>query len=116
MKTLVLATMLAAASPAASAEPTDDAFECRKFGQDIVDAAIQARETGTTRADFLKTMGLMDIDDIAGNAQVPATIKIILDSGYLLYIWPLDSDPGGEVARDVMASLCLDVQLRRHKG
>ena len=113
MKTLVLATMLAAASPA---EPTDDLHECRTFGQNIVHAAIQARETGTTRSDFLATMGLMDLDDIAGNAQVPAAIKIILDSVYLLYIWPFDSDPGGEVARAVMASLCLDVRARRHKG
>lgn len=116
MKTLVLATLLASASPTETAKPTDDPYGCRKFGQDIVHAAIQARETGTSRADFLATMGLMDLDDISGNAQVPDTIKIILDSVYPLYIWPLDSDPGGEVAREVMANNCLDVRKRRHRG
>ena len=116
MKTLVLATMLASASPAETAEPKDDPYGCRTFGQDIVHSAVRARETGTSRADFLAAMGLMDLDDISGNAQVPDTIKIILDSVYLLYIWPLNSDPGGEVAREVMASLCLDVRKRRHGG
>ena len=116
MKTLVLATLLATASPTDTAKPTDDPYGCRKFGQDIVHAAIQARETGTPRADFLAAMGLMDLDEISGNAQVPDTIKIILDSVYLLYIWPLDSDPGGEVAREVMASMCVDVRKRRHRG
>ena len=116
MKTLVLATVMAAASPADTAEPTDDPYGFRKFGQDIVHAAVQARETGTPRAEFLATMGLMDLDDISGNAQVPDTIKIVLESVYLLYIWPLDSDPGDEVAREVMASICLDVRKRRHRG
>ena len=114
MKTLVLATVLAAASPADTAEPTGDPHGCRKFGQDIVHAAIEARQTGTPRADFLATMGLMDLDDITGNAKVPDTIKIILDSVCLLYIWPLDSDPGGEIARGVMASICLVARKRRH--
>ena len=39
MKTLVLVTLLVSASPADTAEPTDDQYGCRKFGQDIVRAA-----------------------------------------------------------------------------
>ena len=116
MKTLVLATVMAAASPADTAEPTDDPYGFWKFGQDIVHAAVQARETGTPRADFLAAMGSMDLDDISGNAQVPVAIEIVLESVYLLYIWPLDSDPGDEVAREVMASICLDARKRRHRG
>jgi hypothetical protein len=42
--------------------------------------------------------------------------KIILHFVCLLYIWPLDSDPGGEIARGVMASICLDTRKRRHIG
>ena len=116
MKTLVLATVSAVASRADTAEPTGDPHGCRKFGQDIAHAAIQACETGTPRADFLAAMGSMDLDDISSNAHVPAAIKMILDSVCPLYIWPLDSDQGGQVARGVMASICLDVRKRRHRG
>ena len=64
-----------------------------------------AHKIGTPRADFLATMELMDLDRISVRAAVPATIKIILDSVFLLCIWPLDRDHGGEIAREVMTDV-----------
>lgn len=58
----------------------------------------------------------MDTDDISGLAQVPDAIKMIMDSVFLLYIWPFRLDLYGQVAEVVATNLCFEAEKRRRHG
>lgn len=117
MKALILASVLAAASPDAAATPepstapdtpvTTTESRCRNIGRGLASGVQIARGKNIGFDDYLALAGLHWPATLKEPRELDPIEKMTANIIYVLYEWPFELDPNRVVASQFGANMCL---------